>query len=45
MMASNRCWRLARSLNTLAPRLPFEDVQMIITQLLQCSTNTLTVRH
>jgi hypothetical protein len=44
-MASSRCWRLARSLNVYSQRVSREDVQMIVTQLLQCAANIQTVRQ
>ena len=43
-MASERCGQLARSLSSMAKRVPYEDVQYAAQQLLQCSSNVFTVR-
>ena len=39
-----RCYRLALALNRLARRISHKEVQTSVKQLLQCSTNILTVR-
>ena len=45
MIASENCYRLSRSLRSWRTKIPFEDVQIAATQLLQCASNVLTVRY
>ena len=42
-MASEKCYQLTEKLNSMSTRIPYEDVQMAANQLVQCSSNVLTV--
>ena len=44
MIASQNCYRLARFLHASMRKIPYEDVRIAATQLLQCAPNVLTVR-
>ena len=39
---SEKCFQLTKELQIWLEKMPFEDVQMIVTQLLQCASNVLT---
>jgi len=41
-LLSEKCFELTKQLQIWLEKMPFEDVQMIVTQLLQCATNLLT---
>jgi hypothetical protein len=43
MIASNKCYQLAVSLNEISHEISFEDVQTAITLLTQCTSNILNV--
>ena len=43
MIATENCYRLARSLHSSMSKIPYEDAQIAATQLLQCASNVLTV--
>ena len=42
-MASDKCHELARNLYAMSTRIPFEDVQLVAIQIIQCTSNVLTV--
>jgi hypothetical protein len=44
MLVSNKCFELTRALYSMSTIIPYEDVQIAATQLLQCAANVLTVR-
>ena len=43
--ASDRCYELSLALNSMSTVISYEDVQMSVTQLMQCVMNLLTVRY
>ncbi len=43
MIASKKCYELAVSLNETSQEISFEDVQIAITLLTQCTSNILNV--
>jgi len=44
MIASEKCYQLARYLYCKRTEIPYEDIKIASTQLLQCASNVLTVR-
>ncbi|CAF3751894.1 unnamed protein product, partial [Rotaria sp. Silwood1] len=42
LLASNKCYQLSLALHSMATKIPYEDVQVASTQLIQCATNVLT---
>jgi hypothetical protein len=45
MIASNKCNELAQSLSSMSTTIPYEDVQTAANQIVQCSSNVLTVTN
>ena len=45
MLASAKCYQLAVALQTMATTISFEEVQTAATQIAQCASNVLNVRH
>jgi hypothetical protein len=45
MIALEKTDQLARQLHSMSKRIPYEDVQIAATQLIQCASNILTVRY
>ena len=43
MIASNKCYRLAVSLNEISLEISFEDAETGVTLLTQCTSNILSV--
>lgn len=43
MLASTKCSQLALTLQTMALKISYEDVQTATTSIAQCATNVLTV--
>ena len=44
-LAADKSYRLARALHSMATRIPYEDVQAVTTDLMQCGVNVLSVRR
>ena len=44
MLASEKCYRLAVALLSMAKKISYEDVRTAATQIAQCANNALTVR-
>ena len=42
MIASDKCYQLAKSLYSMATSIPYEDVQTAANQISQCTSNVLT---
>lgn len=42
-MALDKCYQLTVKLNDLSTGIPYEDTQLIATDLMRCGTNLLTV--
>ncbi len=45
MIASDKCYQLAIALYSISTKIPYEEVQTVATQLIQCAANVLTVRY
>jgi hypothetical protein len=45
MLVLNKCYELSAALHEISKRIPYEDVRLAATQLIQCSSNVLTVRN
>ncbi len=45
MIASNKCYELSAALHLMSTKIPYEDVRLAATQLIQCASNLLTVRN
>ncbi len=45
MSASQKCYELSIALCSMSTLIAYEDVQTIATQLTQCATNVLSVKH
>jgi hypothetical protein len=43
MIASDKCYQLAKSLYSMTTSIPYEDVQTAANQIAQCTSNVLTV--
>ena len=44
MIASNKCYQLALSLNSMATEISYEDVQTATGYISQCANNVLSVK-
>ena len=44
MIASEKCYQLSFALRSMSTKIPYEDVQIAATDLIQCATNVLSVR-
>jgi len=44
-LISEKCFKLTKELQIWLEKMPFEDVQMIVTQLLQCASNLFTAAN
>jgi len=45
MIVLNKCQELSTALHEMSKRIPYEDVRLAATQLIQCAANVLTVRN
>lgn len=45
MIASDRCYKLSLALQSMSGKIPYEDVQIAATDLIQCATNVLSVSY
>ncbi len=45
MIIADRCYRLTIALKSMSTKIPYEDAQVAVTQLIQCAANVLSVRH
>jgi hypothetical protein len=45
MLVIERCHRLTIALKSMSTRIPYEDAQMAVTQLIQCAANVLNVKY
>jgi hypothetical protein len=43
MLVSDKCYALSDALHSMLRTIPYEDVQIAATQLMQCGSNVLTV--
>ncbi len=41
----NKCCELSAALHERSTKIPYEDVRLAATQLIQCASNVLTVRN
>jgi hypothetical protein len=44
MIATDQCYDLAVALNSISTKIPYEDVQTVVTSIAQCTSNIMTVR-
>jgi hypothetical protein len=45
MIVLNKCQELSAALHEMSIRIPYEDVRLAATQLIQCAANVLAVRN